>query len=101
VLQKFISWAESIVANKTPEFLEASVTISEPSGNRSARLDIDTKNEVARITFWESGDYCAEILDVESESNTYIENGLLRSGESLPEKLRPFFKILSDPKVGK
>lgn len=42
-----------------------------PTANSAGRLDIDTAQVIARITYWSSGECDAEILDVESEQRIY------------------------------
>jgi hypothetical protein len=94
MLNDFIDWARSVTAGQITGAMEARITIGEPSNNPSARLDVDTPAAVARITCWESGDYDAEVINLESEQQTYVCRGTLQAGESLSERFRSFFEVL-------
>ena len=64
------------------------------SDNPSARLDIDMPTTVARITCWQSGDYDAEVIDLETERTLYSTHGILQEGQFLSEQFAPFFEVL-------
>ncbi|WP_185830012.1 immunity protein TriTu family protein [Stenotrophomonas maltophilia] len=60
-LNTFLAWAAPHgIATRCP-----------PTANPAGRLDIDTAQVIARITYWSSGECDAEILDVESEQRIY------------------------------
>lgn len=93
MLNEFIDWTRSIAAGLATEAMDAYVTVNEISNNPSARLDLDTSTSVARITCWESGDYDAEVIDLESEQQIYAHRGTLKVGESLLYQFRDFFEV--------
>ncbi|WP_307590745.1 immunity protein TriTu family protein [Variovorax boronicumulans] len=96
MLDRFIGWAHAVQAAQTRahENVEARLTESEPSANPSARLDVDTPTAVGRITCWDSGDYDAEAIDLQTERSLYTDRGTLREGEEMSKKFSPFFKAL-------
>ena len=94
MLNVFIEWASSVAASQSGDTIEAHVTISRESDNPSARLDFDTPTAVARITFWESGRYDAEIIDIDSEQQMYASSGVLHTQEALPQLFSTFFDVL-------
>lgn len=96
MLNRFIGWAHSVEAAQTKlhEDIEMQLTESDPSDNRSARLEVDTPTAVGRITCWESGDYDAEALDLQTERSLYADHGILREGEEMSKKFSPFFEAL-------
>lgn len=94
MLNYFIEWANSVTVGQFAEAMEARITLGEASNNRSARLDIDTPKAIARITYWESGDYDAEIIDLESEGQLYARRGMHQAGEPLSQQFRAFFEVL-------
>jgi len=96
MLDKFIEWAHAVQSAQTKahEDVEARLTESDPSDNRSARLDVDTPTAVGRITCWESGDYDAEAIDLQTECSLYTDRGTLREGEEMSKKFSPFFEAL-------
>jgi hypothetical protein len=94
MLNDFIEWANSVTAGQVAGMMDAQVTLSEASNHRSARLDVDTPAAVARITCWESGDYEAEIIDLESERQIYARHGMLQAGEILSQQFQTFFEAL-------
>lgn len=75
--------------------MEAKVTESEPSDNRSARLDIYTPGTVARITCWESGDYYAEAIDLKTGQSIFSRHGEIHAEVPIPIELAEFFKSLA------
>lgn len=94
MLSSFLEWARQVQANQGSRSVEARVTEGLSSDNPSARLDIDTPRTVARITCWESGDYEAEIIDLETERTIYSSHGVLHAGQSILEQVSPFLKVL-------
>ena len=96
MLDRFIDWAHAIQAAQTGthENVEVQLTESDPSDNRSARLDVDTPTALGRITCWESGDYDAEAIDLQTERSLYTDRGTLREGEEMSKKFSSFFEAL-------
>lgn len=96
MLNRFIGWANSVEAAQTKlhNDIEVQLSESDPSDNRSARLDVDSPTAVGRITCWESGDYDAEALDLHTERSLYTDRGTLREGDEMSKKFSPFFEAL-------
>lgn len=94
MLSSFISWARQVEISPVGVEVGARVTESEMSDNPSARLDIDTPTIVARITCWESGDYDAEAIDLETERTLYSSHGTFQMGQNLFEEFRAFFEAV-------
>ncbi|MDT4329986.1 immunity protein TriTu family protein [Methylomonas sp. MED-D] len=95
MLDTFIGWAKQITDKALGNDVEARVTESEMSHNPSARLDIDTPTMVARITYWESGDFDAEIIELETERTIFSSHGSLHEGRAFSEQFADFFESLS------
>ncbi len=95
MLNNFINWASIIMIDNTENFLEMSITVNKPSDNRSVRLDIDTLSCIARITFWEAGDYDAEIVKIKDEKTIYSCQGNVSLENSLSEQFYLFFELLN------
>jgi hypothetical protein len=94
MLNDFVRWAHFITTNRTGPIVQAKVTVSPESSNKSARLDIDTSDAIARITCWENGYYIAEIIDIETEKQTYVYHGILQDSLPLSQQFRQFFDAL-------
>jgi hypothetical protein len=94
MLNLFLEWARQIQANHGLESVEAHVVEGAACDNPSARLDIDTPTLVARITCWESGDYDAEVLDIETEQTIYSSHGVLHAGQAIGQQIFPFLTAL-------
>ncbi|WP_296782137.1 hypothetical protein [Variovorax sp.] len=96
MLNRFIGWAHSVetAQAKLHRDIEMQLTESDPCDNRSARLDVDTPTAVGRITCWESGDYDAEAIDLQTERSLYTDRGTLREGEEMLKKFSPFFEAM-------
>jgi hypothetical protein len=94
MLQLFLDWARQLPALESQELLDVRVAEGVSSANPAARIDIDTPTMVARITCWESGDYDAEVIDLETERTLYSCHGVLRAGQPIAEHFSPFLKVL-------
>jgi hypothetical protein len=94
MLNSFIEWARRLEAEISATGIHARVTESVSSDNSSARLDIDTPATVARITCWESGDYDAEVIDVETECSLYSAHGTLQGSRTIAEQFAAFFNTI-------
>lgn len=93
MLHSFTDWANQVPERFIGSNVDVWVTEGEKSENPSARLDIDTPTAVARITYWESGDYDAEIIDLESEHTVFSERGRFND-RNFSERFSPFFEAL-------
>jgi hypothetical protein len=100
VLNSFVKWARQ-VSNGADLNVDTKVTEGGPSDNLSARLDVDTPSAVGRITFWESGDYDAEVIDIQSELTSFSMHGHLQEGCSFWEEFSSFLSVLGlrDPEL--
>jgi hypothetical protein len=94
MLSLFIDWAKRAVAKSQELGWQAWVTENEKTGNTSVRLDVDTPTAVARVTFWESGDFHAEVLDLATEKTVYAYFGKSNE-EDIEKQLTPFIDFLS------
>jgi hypothetical protein len=94
MLNTFIEWAQQVASKPLGNDIEARITESQTSDNPSARLDIDTPATVARITCWESGDYDAEVIDIETERTLFSIHGHFRGGQSFSEQFAAFFQSI-------
>jgi len=73
-LDNFIAWALEFSTSKMGECLRAQITISSPAANPSARLDVCSSTALGRITCWDDGSYHAEILGLNTEKKSALEN---------------------------
>ncbi len=54
------------------------------SDNCSARFDIDTPFALGRVTFWETGAYHAQSIDLVTERTIYEHHGTAQDSETIP-----------------
>jgi hypothetical protein len=95
MLNLFVDWFTKVEKNK-PAYLDKwTLTLGGDSDNPGGYIDIDTKNAIARITFWQSGNFYAEIISIATESTVYQNHDRLQSNDVLEEKLELFFKKLT------
>ena len=94
MLSAFVSWARDLEVAASRQGRQVTVTVGAATSNSSARLDVDTPGAVGRVTFWESGDYHAEILDYDSGELLYSKHAVAVAGEPLSECFRPFLEKL-------
>lgn len=94
MLDELIIWLKKYVDLSSSEIISLQIKKSETSSNSSIRIDIDTNKEVARLTFWESGDYAAEIIELESDEVIFINHGNVQGASDFSSKFSDFFSIL-------
>jgi hypothetical protein len=94
MLDKFINWARQVSVTALEKSIEIQITESVWSDNPSARLDIDTPMTVARITFWESGDYDTVVIRLETGENLFSSHGNLESELEFSKRFMDFFKSI-------
>jgi hypothetical protein len=98
MLTSFVGWASQLQPEQITKGAQLRIIESEDSDNPSARLDIDTPTAVARITFWESGNYFAEVIDLNSENIQYSNHGHLSDSRLFDVSFASFLKILGSQK---
>ncbi|GAA4345877.1 hypothetical protein GCM10023165_30310 [Variovorax defluvii] len=94
MLDTFIAWAQRIQAQTAGPSLKIQLTENDEPENRSARLNFDAPFAIARITFWNSGDYDAEVSARETGRVTYSGFGLIDEGRDLSHLFAPVFRAL-------
>ena len=93
MLEEFTTWVK-IAADKLPASMRGIVSVGARSDNQSARLDVETPLAIGRITFWESGDYVSEIIDIAKEETIYSQHGHIDREDAFVEAFLPFFSFL-------
>jgi len=91
MLSEFVNWANQLGTAFEQDAARIKVTLGEVGSNTSARLDIDTADKIGRITFWESGDFHAEILAYDSGELLYSSHGGAMDAGSLTQCFDRFF----------
>ncbi|MNX95333.1 hypothetical protein D3C86_1276040 [compost metagenome] len=96
MLRGFVDWAQTVQADRArgPKDIDVRLTESEPSANRSARLDVDAPTALGRITVWESGDYEIESINLKTERSLYADRGTLQRDDEMSKKFSPLFASL-------
>jgi hypothetical protein len=97
MLSSFLEWASRYLQVPLRAGLRIEITEGQTTDNSGARLDIETNKYVARITFWESGAYVAEALDVETEATVFFLEGLCSEIKSLDQLFLPLFELIEVP----
>ena len=69
---------------------------NEESNNRSARVDLESANQLARITVWEDGLCDFEVLFVDPKKPGIFEHFELAQERSIDDQLAPFLLRLKD-----
>jgi hypothetical protein len=99
VLEKFVAWTK-IIADNLPPSMRGIVSVGTQSDNQSARIDIETPLAIGRITFWKSGDYITEIIDIAKEKIIYSHQGCIDREDAFSETFLPFFSFLKSMSAG-
>jgi len=78
MLQEFLAWAESIGFDLAGRGVIPTITFNRPSDKPSVNVDLTSDKGVARITFWDSGEYFVEYLQTgHNLTQAEIEQGML------------------------
>ncbi len=94
MLTQFIEWAHRIKSGNVPRNFTSTVAVSDLSENCSARFDIDTPVALGRVTFWETGAYHAQTIDLVTEKTIYEHRGRAQNGDTIPLCFTEFLKSL-------
>ena len=70
-LKVFNKWAQYYTQALQTDGVSIEITKSPLSDNPSTRLDIEMPSSIGRITFWSSGDFNEEVIDVETEKTIF------------------------------
>ncbi len=70
MLEDFLRWAKERQSIERDKF-SLTLTVSQPTSNPSARLDVDGPHSIARLTVWNSGDIDMEVLEIRSGKSIY------------------------------
>lgn len=94
MLEKFRLWANGVSSTSEAAEVEILLTDSIPSDNSSGRLDIDASEAIGRLTFWESGDYVAEVISLSDGETTYLIQGRICDSESFSSHFGDFLRLM-------
>ncbi len=94
MLNEFLMWMESIRFDGFEEQIITKATLNDPCDNQSARLDVDTANCIGQIVLWESGDFSAEIIDLDSEDLIYSYQGIMSESDDPSIVFKDFINAL-------
>ena len=64
--------------------------------NPSVRLDLDSDKYIARITIWETGDCCIEVIDIESELTIMDSHLMIENSERMGDNFTDFINLIKD-----
>jgi hypothetical protein len=97
MLIDFLKWANLFCENLPPQVFKAFVVVAEISPNPSAYLEFETKRMMGRITFWNSGDYCFDAIDINDGSQIFLKNDVISEKNFNSINFTDFFqKIVFD-----
>jgi hypothetical protein len=68
MIEEFIDWAQEKRPILEGQGISVGTTLSPPSANPAARMDLDTATALARITLWTDGSCHMEVIDLEGET---------------------------------
>jgi hypothetical protein len=94
MLDAFIEWGSQIKIKLAQRGFDVTLTSSDKSSNSSARLDVDTANAIARITFWSSGNVDLEAINIASEEVIYSKQLMLSSPIQFDAEFHDFFAVI-------
>lgn len=93
MLELFCSWAQQTLPT-LPATCQARLSLGQESPNRAARFDLDTPGLAGRITCWDSGDFHAEVIDLQSGINLLSQHGTLAPESAPLPQLQAFLAAL-------
>ncbi|WP_418127054.1 hypothetical protein [Variovorax sp. KK3] len=94
MLNAFLGWAKRVQSNCAGKSVRARISKREQAGNPSARIDLETPLALARITFWQSRDFVAEIVTRDTAETLYLKCGQLDQGQDPAAPFAPFIQAL-------
>lgn len=94
MLNNFVVWATQKVGELNNVGAHVTVTRGAMSPNPAARMDIDTQDALARITFWDDGNAVAEVIALDSDETKYTRRFTLASPSEFDAAFSEFFSFL-------
>lgn len=94
MLNAFLNWGNKKCLELMRYGYEASLLPCEESSNTGAVLDVSSKNAMARITAWDSGDAYLEVINIASEQTVYSKHLSLSEPLEFDTEFRDFFAAL-------
>lgn len=91
MLSAFLDWGNAKCAKLMDCGYAASIIACEESSNTGALLELSSKQVLARITAWTSGDVYLEVINIASEQTTYSKHGCLSAAFDFDNEFREFF----------
>jgi hypothetical protein len=95
MLDEFESWFSAHQSSlKERGFSVRVVRPDFEADKKGAYADIDTKDAVARVTVWYSGEYEQEVIEIKTEETKLAEYHVCKSSNDLVALLEEFLKKL-------
>jgi hypothetical protein len=95
MIEEFIDWVQEKRPLLEGQGISVATTLSPPSANPSARMDLDTAKAIARITLWADGSFHMEAIDVERENTIFERHSMLSSPVNFDLETVEFLKLLA------
>lgn len=96
MLQDFEHWITLMMLKLKGKGIESEFISCAISDNPGVYVDFDTEKILARITFWQSGNYYLEAIDIESEQQLFSRHGVINSPHDFSKEFSEFFNLLND-----
>ncbi len=94
MLNAFIGWARRMQRDCAGKSVRAHITTREHAGNPSARITFETPLAFARLSYWQSRDFVAEIITRDTANTLFLEHGQIEPGQDLYFTFAPFIEAL-------
>ena len=96
MLKEFENWfAANTSALQAKGFVVKVVKSDQSTDKPGIRADVDTRNCVAQITLWDSGEIESDAIDMATEQTIFNRYAIIHTREELNEALKDFFAQLS------
>jgi hypothetical protein len=88
LLDMFVDWGRGVAAEARSSSLIADLEICVPTTNPAAKLNLEGRNLLARITYWADGSFYAEAIDAATSAQVLSRHGLPLSARAFDEEFK-------------
>ncbi|MDI6029115.1 hypothetical protein QBK99_23365 [Corticibacterium sp. UT-5YL-CI-8] len=95
LLERFITWGKELVAGASSSSMSIELEVGAPTDNPAARLDFESAEICARITFWSDRSFVLEALDAETSAQLLFRLGRAPTSSVFNEEFSDILRLVA------
>ncbi|MGR9448580.1 immunity protein TriTu family protein [Rhizobium leguminosarum] len=95
LLDKFVAWVKELAEKARSASLSVNFEICPPTLNPAAKVDFESSEILARITFWGDGSFHAEAIDPGTSTTILSRHGQALTNRAFSEEFRDVLNLVA------